>query len=78
NQRVSIVETRPKYIKLFSMLKNSSGNKTALAKHNKFTQDTQVPNNLNKRDRITLAMVSDAIEMGLDELLNVPMKEKQP
>lgn len=72
--KMNIVETRPKYLKFFSKLKKAQ-NEGKLPAVN--SNNSKVPNNLNKNDRITLAMVSEAIEKGLDSLLSEPKSTKR-
>ncbi|XP_047739142.1 uncharacterized protein LOC125178727 [Hyalella azteca] len=75
-KKVSIVETRPQYLKFFSILKKASDNGTVISLPGTKSNSAQIPYGLNKRDRITLEMVSEAIEKGLDALFIPPEKKK--
>ena len=60
-----VIETRPQYLKLFSILKEAARNRTVLKRP--YT-DRLLPDNLNNDERITLSMISHAIKEGLDSL----------
>ena len=66
---INIVETRPNYIKLFSMIKNATGNDSIPTNPYKLLSKAIIPNNLNRNEALTLAIVSEAIERGLNDLL---------
>ena len=67
--KVNIVETRPNYVKLFSLIRKASGNDTDLTKIYNLISKAIIPNNLQTNEALTLAIVSEAIGNGLNTIM---------